>query len=325
MKKISINIIALLLTLNVTPSFAHENHTISFTKNNYAESTYVEKFCKDIVFTKNIKKNICKEISFTSSYSKEVNFCAKAVVNKKNVRKCKKFILTPSNFKYNLDAEEIDTNSSVDIPPTSNSPELVPGKDQPEGYLIDLYSNNGEPARWESCREITYSIIGRDNEKRLVKELIPYIIDIFGYNFREVDGGRYQPFNANSNDLKIADIYFYFDYDQIDVIHFLENTSVFGVASNDYNFDYYKMKWITKGSNIAVKMTNNYTNETTSDNLVKSVLLHEVGHAFGLGHTNDTKQIMYYSAKSELQTYQSGDLAGIEFLKNDKSKCNNLQ
>ncbi len=312
---------SLTLSLSASPIVAHEITPTTITITQAVEQSYSESFCRTITFTSKIKKTVCKDILFTSSYSKEVNFCAKAVINKKNVRKCKKFILTPSNFEYNLDAEEIDTNSSVDIPPTSNSPELIPGKDQPEGYLIDLYSSNGQPARWESCRDITYSIIGRENEKRLVKELIPYITEIFGYNLREIDGGRYQPFNANSNDLRIADIYFYFDYDQLDVKNFLENTSSFGVASNDYIFDYSSMKWITKASNIAVKMTNNNTNETTSDNLVRAIFLHEVGHAFGLGHTNDTKQIMYYSSKSEFQTYQSGDLAGIEFLKNDKSKC----
>lgn len=324
MKKISINIIALLLTLNITPSFAHENHTISITKNNYAESPYIEKFCKDIVFTKKIKKNICKEISFTSSYSKEVNFCAKAVVNKKNVRKCKKFTLTPSNF-----TEVIDNSYNIDLPTFSNSPEIIAGKEHPAGYTLDLYSSNGEVVRWESCRDITYSIIGRDNEKRVVKELLPYIIDLFGYNLREVDGGRYQPFNENSNDLRIADIYFYFDYDEIDVKPFIENPTSSGVAVNSYIFDYSKNIWITKNSNIAVRMSitpemGNLT-KPVNDNSVITTLLHEIGHAFGLGHVDDIKQMMYYNSFQDLQKYQSGDLAGIEFLKNDKSKCNNLQ
>jgi len=301
---------SLILSLPASAVVAHEITPTTITITQAVEQSYSESFCRTITFTSKIKPKVCKEVTFDEDSPKREEFCAKAVVNKKSVNKCRTFTLRPTNFP-----------SSVDIPPTSNSPEIIPGKDQPEGYLIDLYSSNGEPARWESCREITYTIIGRDNEKRLVKELLPYIIDIFGYNFREVDGGRYQPFNANSNDLRIADIYFYFDYDQVDVKAFIENTSAFGIASNDYIFDYPSRRWITKGSNIAVRMINTHTNVTTSDNLVRAVILHEVGHAFGLGHTNDTKQIMYYSSKSELQTYQSGDLAGIEFLKNDKSKC----
>lgn len=304
---------SLLLSLSATPVVAHEITPTTITITQSVEQSYSESFCRTITFTSKIKPKVCKEVTFEEDSPKREEFCAKAVVNKKSVNKCRTFTLRPTTFP-----------SEVKVPtplPTSNSPELIPGKDQPEGYLIDLYSSNGEPARWDSCREITYSIIGRDNEKRLVKELIPYIIDIFGYNFREVDGGRYQPFNEKSNELKISDIYFYFDYDQIDVKAFIEQSTALGLASNDYIFDYPSGRWITKGSNIAVKMTNNYTNAATSDNLVRSVILHEVGHAFGLGHTNNEKQMMYYNAKSELQTYQSGDLAGIEFLKNDKSKC----
>lgn len=321
MKKMIVILVAILLTINITPSFAHENHNINISRNNLVETPYIEKFCNDIVFTKKIKRTVCKDILFTSSNSKEVNFCAKAVINKKNVRKCKKYTLTPSNFTV---PEEIDNDSTIEVPQTSNSPEIIPGKDQPEGYLIDLYSNNGQPARWESCREITYSIIGKDNEKRLVKELIPYIIEIFGYNLREIDGGRYQPFNENSNDLKIADIYFYFDYDQLDVKAFIDQSSAYGLASNNYIFDYATKKWITNGSNIAVKMTSTNQYVSITDSFVKAVLLHEIGHAFGLGHTNDVNQVMYYASNRELQKYQSGDLAGIEFLKNDKSKCGNI-
>lgn len=311
---------SLTLSLSASPIVAHEITPTTITITQAAEQSYSESFCRTITFTSKIKTKVCKEISFTSSYSKEVNFCAKAVVNKKNVRKCKKFTVTPSNF-----TEVIDNSYNIDIPTFSNSPEIIAGKEQPAGYTLDLYSSNGEVVRWESCRDITYSIIGRDNEKRVVKELLPYIIDIFGYNLREVDGGRYQPFNENSNDLRIADIYFYFDYDEIDVKPFIENPTSSGVAVNSYIFDYNKNIWITKNSNIAVRMSitpemGNLT-KPVNDNSVITTLLHEIGHAFGLGHVDDNKQIMYHNLFQKLQKYQSGDLAGIEFLKNDKSKC----
>lgn len=304
---------SLFLSLSASPVVAHEITPTTITITQAVEQSYSESFCRTITFTSKIKPNVCKEVVFAKDSPKREEFCAEAVVKKKSVNKCRTFTLRPTNFP-----------SVVAVPtplPTTNSPDLIPGKDQPEGYLIDLYSSNGQPARWESCREITYSIIGRDNEKRLVKELIPYITEIFGYNFREIDGGKYQPFNDNSNDLKISDIYFYFDYDQLDVKSFIEQTNAYGVASNNYIFDYPSRSWITKGSNIAVRMTSLFQNITITDNLVRKVLLHEIGHAFGLGHTNDVNQVMYYASNKELQKYQSGDLAGIEFLKNDKSKC----
>lgn len=304
---------SLTLSLSASPIVAHEITPTTITITQAVEQSYSESFCRTITFTSKIKPKVCKEVVFEEDSPKREEFCAKAVVKKKSVNKCRTFTLRPTNFP-----------SVVAVPtplPTPNSPDLIPGKDQPEGYLIDLYSSNGQPARWESCREITYSIIGRDNEKRLVKELIPYIIEIFGYNFREIDGGKYQPFNENSKDPKISDIYFYFDYDELDVKSFIEKSSAYGVANSDHIFDYPTGRWITKGSDIAVKMTSFNQFLTITDNFVRTVLLHEVGHAFGLGHTNDVNQIMYFTSTREIQKYQSGDLAGIEFLKNDKSKC----
>lgn len=304
---------SLTLSLSASPIVAHEITPTTITITQAVEQSYSESFCRTITFTSKIKPKVCKEVVFEEDSPKREEFCAKAVVKKKSVNKCRTFTLRPTNFP-----------SVVAVPtplPTPNSPEIITGKDQPEGYSIELYSSNGQPARWESCRDITYSIIGRDNEKRLVKELIPYIIEIFGYNFREIDGGKYQPFNENSKDPKISDIYFYFDYDELDVKSFIGQSSVYGVASNDYIFDYPTGRWITKGSDIAVKMTSFNQFLTITDNFVRTVLLHEVGHAFGLGHTNDVNQIMYFTSTREIQKYQSGDLAGIEFLKNDKSKC----
>lgn len=304
---------SLTLSLSASPIVAHEITPTTITITQAVEQSYSESFCRTITFTSKIKPKVCKEVVFEEDSPKREEFCAKAVVKKKSVSKCRTFTLRPTNFP-----------SVVAVPtplPTPNSPEIITGKDQPEGYSIELYSSNGQPARWESCRDITYSIIGRDNEKRLVKELIPYVTEIFGYNFREIDGGKYQPFNENSKDPKISDIYFYFDYDELDVKSFIGQSSVYGVASNDYIFDYPTGRWITKGSDIAVKMTSFNQFLTITDNFVRTVLLHEVGHAFGLGHTNDVNQIMYFTSTREIQKYQSGDLAGIEFLKNDKSKC----
>jgi len=48
--------------------------------------------------------------------------------------------------------------------------------------------------------------------------------------------------------------------------------------------------------------------------IVEAVLLHELGHLVGLGHTTDSSQLMYPSTSGQLTHYAIGDLAGLASL-----------
>lgn len=51
---------------------------------------------------------------------------------------------------------------------------------------------------------------------------------------------------------------------------------------------------------------------TSGSRAVRQLLLHELGHAAGLGHTDDPRQVMFPSVTGETGTgYQQGDLAGL--------------
>ena len=48
--------------------------------------------------------------------------------------------------------------------------------------------------------------------------------------------------------------------------------------------------------------------------LVRSIVLHELGHLAGLGHVEDDGQLLYPRAREEIADYASGDLTGLSRL-----------
>lgn len=48
--------------------------------------------------------------------------------------------------------------------------------------------------------------------------------------------------------------------------------------------------------------------------LVRALYLHELGHALGLGHVDNSDEIMYPSLTGEFSDYQAGDAAGLRAL-----------
>lgn len=70
---------------------------------------------------------------------------------------------------------------------------------------------------------------------------------------------------------------------------------------------------VTKGG-IALDKTAHLKDTSGSGETVGSLLLHEMGHVFGLDHVNDRTQIMNSSISPQAPaTYQAGDLAGLRF------------
>jgi hypothetical protein len=47
---------------------------------------------------------------------------------------------------------------------------------------------------------------------------------------------------------------------------------------------------------------------------VRSIVLHELGHLVGLGHVEDTAQLMYPKSQEEVTDYAAGDLTGLSRL-----------
>ncbi|TFV85792.1 matrixin family metalloprotease [Blastococcus sp. CT_GayMR20] len=50
------------------------------------------------------------------------------------------------------------------------------------------------------------------------------------------------------------------------------------------------------------------------EDVVRSIVLHELGHLVGLGHVDDASQLLYPKAQQEVTDYASGDLTGLSRL-----------
>jgi predicted Zn-dependent protease len=48
--------------------------------------------------------------------------------------------------------------------------------------------------------------------------------------------------------------------------------------------------------------------------IVRSIVLHEIGHLAGLSHVSDSNQLMFPHAQDKVLEYQAGDLAGLALL-----------
>ncbi|MDQ1381523.1 MAG: hypothetical protein QOJ71_2242, partial [Actinomycetota bacterium] len=45
--------------------------------------------------------------------------------------------------------------------------------------------------------------------------------------------------------------------------------------------------------------------------VVRAIILHELGHLVGLGHTSDRRQVMFSEAELNVRDYAPGDLQGL--------------
>ena len=56
------------------------------------------------------------------------------------------------------------------------------------------------------------------------------------------------------------------------------------------------------------------TDSSPERNLVRAVILHELGHVVGLDHVRDRSQLMYAEEQPTVRTFGDGDLRGLQQL-----------
>jgi hypothetical protein len=248
--------------------------------------------------------------------AKTVNFCQVAIINKKSVKKCKKFKVAPTAYvdpNENIEVEDVITDYSQG--------EINKGTESPLGYTIDFIDRKG-PVKYPNCKNLTYYTKANAEDKLLIKDALIYIESIFGYKLTESSEGRYTPDQMPaSQEARTVDIVIYVDYGTRDVVGFIKDPASLGLNTNIMSHDRANGGWKIAGSDVVLQSSDVYGNDKK---LFRAVILHELGHSFGLGHPViylDSRPIMSSLFIGDGLGYTSGDLAGAQLLKNDTSKC----
>ena len=292
----------LLLSSQIKPSAATEGYT--------------ENFCKNLEFSSKLFKKKCQDVVFMEDKAKTVNFCQVATINKKSVKKCKKFKVSPTAYvdpNISIEAEE----PYLDV----SQGELMPGTESSLGYKIEHFDRKG-PVKYPNCKNLTYYINANSEDELIIKDALVYIESIFGYKLTQSPKANYIPGQAiASKEARTVDIVIYVDYGDKDVIHFSNGQKSVGINVNSLGHDRVNGGWKIISSDVMLLSTEWYGNDKKK---FREVILHEIGHTFGLGHPEkflESKPLMSSYYVGEGGGYTSGDLAGAQLLKNDTSKC----
>jgi hypothetical protein len=219
---------------------------------------------------------------------------------------------------YRVMTTSLLNTTLLGTPSTSWTVEVVPTY-TPAGYATQYKYSTSSPARWDPCRTIGYRVNAQQGTAGAIKDVkgaFARLSQATGFHFvyRGTTTGIPQSGGNTWYPTGTQIVVAWARPTQTSMLRLYPNAVAVGsaITSGGYvNGDGTSISRIVRGA-VAINAKYKYKAGFGTGTTRGDVVLHELGHAMGLGHSGSTKQIMYPMVTSGLARLGKGDLHGLE-------------
>jgi hypothetical protein len=175
------------------------------------------------------------------------------------------------------------------------------------------------PFRWETCDPIPYRVnLGGTSHRNLVvlRSALDQIAEASGFTFQYAGSTSVVPFHKGHDTLdQVPDDGLYVAWTTAGQVPRLAG-NVIGLGGPGVSYHRVGTEWQVTSGGVAIDRTTRLSTALDADGpTLKSLLLHELGHAMGLGHSRSKANVMYEGLGSwSRPVLGPGDRAGLRDL-----------